>query len=115
MALEMKQSQRMMQSLVMTPQLQQAIKLLQLSRLELANAIQQEMNENPVLEEASDSAEEAQSVEESHQTGEVEMPLDAPPSQQDKETKTGDEKNAVEDFDWESYFESNSYALPPSA
>ncbi len=35
----------------MTPQLQQAIKLLQLSRLELAETIQQELMENPLLEE----------------------------------------------------------------
>ncbi|AWV91488.1 RNA polymerase factor sigma-54 [Bradymonas sediminis] len=40
------------QQLRMTPQLQQAIKLLQLSRLELIDAVQQEMNENPILEEA---------------------------------------------------------------
>ncbi len=40
------------QQLIMTPQLQQAIKLLQLSRIELANMIQQEMEENPALEES---------------------------------------------------------------
>ena len=39
------------QQLVMTPQLQQAIKLLQLTRLELVEAINEEMEENPVLEE----------------------------------------------------------------
>ena len=54
MALELKQSIRLSQSLVMTPQLQQAIKLLQLSRLELVNTIQQELVENPVLEESLD-------------------------------------------------------------
>ena len=37
------------QQLVMTPQLQQAIKLLQLSRIELAGMIQQELEENPAL------------------------------------------------------------------
>ncbi len=35
----------------MTPQLQQAIKLLQLSRMELVDVVQQELEENPVLEE----------------------------------------------------------------
>jgi RNA polymerase sigma-54 factor len=40
----------MSQQLVMTPQLQQAIKLLQLSRLELADTINQELTENPMLE-----------------------------------------------------------------
>jgi len=39
------------QTLIMTPQLQQAIKLLQLSRLELQELMVQEMTENPVLEE----------------------------------------------------------------
>lgn len=51
MAIELKQSIKLTQQLVMTPQLQQAIKLLQLSRLELTEAINQEMQENPVLEE----------------------------------------------------------------
>ncbi len=51
MAIDLKQSLRLVQQLVMTPQLQQAIKLLQLSRMELADLINQEMMENPVLEE----------------------------------------------------------------
>jgi RNA polymerase sigma-54 factor len=38
------------QSLVMTPQLQQAIKLLQLSNLELATYVEQELEKNPLLE-----------------------------------------------------------------
>jgi RNA polymerase sigma-54 factor len=38
------------QSLVMTPQLQQAIKLLQLSNLELAEFVEQELERNPLLE-----------------------------------------------------------------
>ena len=60
MALELKQSMRLTQQLVMTPQLQQAIKLLLLSRLELAEVINQEMVENPVLEEQAEAgAEEA--------------------------------------------------------
>ncbi|MEW6324021.1 MAG: RNA polymerase sigma-54 factor, partial [Nitrospirota bacterium] len=49
---------KLTQKLVMTPQLQQAIKLLQLTRLELTQAISQEMMENPLLEEpAGDSPE----------------------------------------------------------
>ncbi|MFQ5780892.1 MAG: RNA polymerase sigma-54 factor, partial [Nitrospiria bacterium] len=42
---------KLAQKLVMTPQLQQAIKLLQLSRLELDQEIHQELLENPVLED----------------------------------------------------------------
>ena len=51
MSLELKQNFRLSQQLVMTPQLQQAIKLLQLSRLELQDLIRDEMNQNPLLEE----------------------------------------------------------------
>jgi RNA polymerase sigma-54 factor len=51
MAIELKQQLKLSQQLVMTPQLQQAIKLLQLNQLELVNLVQQELQENPVLEE----------------------------------------------------------------
>jgi RNA polymerase sigma-54 factor len=47
----LKQSLSLAQQLIMTPQLQQAIKLLQLSRLELLETIHTEMETNPVLEE----------------------------------------------------------------
>ena len=42
------------QSLVMTPQLQQAIKLLQLSSVELREYVEDELSENPMLERAED-------------------------------------------------------------
>jgi RNA polymerase sigma-54 factor len=51
MALDLRLQQKMSQQLVMTPQLQQAIKLLQLSHMELADVLQKELEENPVLEE----------------------------------------------------------------
>jgi len=51
MALEQKLSVKMSQRLIMTPSLQQAIKLLQMSKLELVEEVQQELLENPVLEE----------------------------------------------------------------
>jgi len=38
--------------LILTPKMQQAIKIVQLSRLELIETMGQEMEENPVLEEA---------------------------------------------------------------
>ncbi|MBL8936031.1 MAG: RNA polymerase sigma-54 factor, partial [Archangium sp.] len=50
MGMELKQSLKMSQSLVMTPQLQQAIKLLQLSRMELIEQVREEMEQNPLLE-----------------------------------------------------------------
>ncbi|MBU0969527.1 MAG: RNA polymerase factor sigma-54 [Proteobacteria bacterium] len=51
MELGLQQNLSLTQQLVMTPQLQQAIKLLQLSRLELAETIALEMEQNPALEE----------------------------------------------------------------
>jgi RNA polymerase sigma-54 factor len=50
MALEQKLNLKLAQRLVMTPTLQQAIKLLQLSRLELEQALTQEIQTNPLLE-----------------------------------------------------------------
>ena len=55
MALQLKQQVKLSQQLVMTPQLQQAIKLLQLSRLELVGMVQKELQENPVLEEVGEA------------------------------------------------------------
>ncbi|MFN4353631.1 RNA polymerase factor sigma-54 [Parvibaculum sp.] len=52
MALAPRLELRQGQSLVMTPQLQQAIKLLQLSNLELAEYVEQELERNPLLEAA---------------------------------------------------------------
>ena len=58
MAMEMKLNFKQEMRLVPTPMLQQAIKLLQLSRLELVQAVQQEMIENPILEEILEEEEE---------------------------------------------------------
>ena len=52
MSLELRQSLKLAQKLVMTPQLRQAIKLLQLGHLELTNALQAELEQNPMLEES---------------------------------------------------------------
>ena len=54
MVLELRQQLKLAQKLVMTPQLRQAIKLLQLNRLELTEALQAEIEQNPLLEEATD-------------------------------------------------------------
>lgn len=52
MSLALKQQLKQTQQLLMSPQLQQAIKLLQMSRLELVEHVQQELLENPFLEES---------------------------------------------------------------
>jgi RNA polymerase sigma-54 factor len=56
MALNLRLDQRMSQSLVMTPRLQQAIKLLQLNHLEMVAHVQEALLENPTLEAVPDSA-----------------------------------------------------------
>lgn len=54
MALEQRIQIKLSQKLVMTQSLQQAIKLLQMSKLELNETLQQELLENPILEDAGD-------------------------------------------------------------
>ena len=73
----------------MTQSLQQAIGLLQLSRLELIQAVRQELEENPLLDE--EVPEEAQVTEE---------------ASGDDEEKPGEDP--LSDFDWESYLEDAS-------
>ena len=78
----------------MTPQLQIAIKLLQLSRLELMDTIQQEMEENPALEEATDVVDEEQSAEQSEAVA-TEKPI--------KEVTIEEKIN--DNIDWSNYLD----------
>ena len=95
MALELRQSLTLAQQLVMTPQLQQAIKLLQLSRLELLETITEEMEENPVLEEGLTSeTDEDSSPEGESDKSEKESP-DLP--------EVTVEESTPDDFEWENY------------
>ncbi|MBF0319305.1 MAG: RNA polymerase factor sigma-54 [Nitrospirae bacterium] len=59
MALETRLEVKLSQKLILTPQLQQAIKLLQMPQMELSQAINQELVENPFLEELVDEVPEA--------------------------------------------------------
>ena len=59
MALTQRLEFRQSQSLVMTPQLMQAIKLLQLSNLDLSAFVEEELERNPLLERAADGPEPA--------------------------------------------------------
>lgn len=95
MSLGLQQNLALTQQLVMTPQLQQAIKLLQLSRLELASVIQQEMEENPALEEV---PADPPSEMELGNTPEDELPK----TEEGLKEVTIDEK-VGNDIDWESY------------
>ncbi len=124
MAIEMKQQLRMTQSLVMTPQLQQAIKLLQLSRMELIENIQAEMLENPVLvEEGMDQsptdAAKAAEIEGPERTFDDVTAAAAKPGPDGKVEPVADpkeaapaEKDPIADIDWENYLD--TYASQPS-
>jgi RNA polymerase sigma-54 factor len=65
MAIHQKLQTRLSQKLILTPSLQQAIKLLPMTTIELAELLNQEMTENPMLEEVStdDSAQEPAAAE----------------------------------------------------
>ena len=56
MALDLRLEAKLTQSLVMTPRLQQAIKLLQYNHLEMVDHVQEQILENPTLEVVPDSA-----------------------------------------------------------
>ena len=94
MALELRQSLKMSQRMIMTPQLQQAIKFLQLSRLELCQTINQEMEANPLLEEIPvDEMEERSPKEEKKEEPVKEEPV----------AEVTVKETMREDFDWEAY------------
>lgn len=113
MALEQKLRLKLAQRLVMTPSLQQAIKLLQLSRLELEDTLAQEILENPVLdvdetEEAGVSEMEASGIEEGSVASESNSPDENIVGGTTESFDEGDalpsEKDAYDDIDVEAFF-----------
>ncbi|HYA40242.1 MAG TPA: RNA polymerase factor sigma-54 [Syntrophobacteraceae bacterium] len=101
MALELKQQLKLSQQLIMTPQLQQAIKLLQLSRLELLETIHEELETNPLLEETQEELP-------TEQDSELEsLTTEEPPFQ---EVQLSEKMR--EDFDWEGYLEEYNTNTP---
>lgn len=93
---------RLTQKLVMTPQLQQAIKLLQLSRLELQQTISQTLLENPLLEE--DVALESEANEEEQTTAE-ESPAETSVTSDTSDASTTPDQAEEGEFSWEEYFQ----------
>ncbi len=122
-AMEMRQQLKLSQQLVMTPQLQQAIKLLQLSRMELVDLVREEMLENPILEDDIESSAEASREREPlggeddatrhvEDAGNTETPTT---ENQNKETEVKGDDSAVGEIDWETYLESYSTTAPMPA
>lgn len=102
----LRQTMNLSQSLVITPQLQQAIKLLQMSRMELESAVRSELEENPILEEAEQLKEEdLQRTKEA--ATEVEGGGESANDQISQDPQKQDE------FEWESYIEQNQ--KPPQS
>lgn len=109
MALEIKQSIKMSQQMVITPQLQQAIKLLQLSRLELNQTIQNELLENPVLEEIEEEEEVEEEKTESEKREDLRIEDKGHDHTSEEVSATeakGEEFKEPPDFDWENYVDS---------
>jgi RNA polymerase sigma-54 factor len=103
MALEIRQVQRLSQQLVMTPQLQQAIKLLQLSRLELEEMISQELQENPTLEESPAGEPENQPLK-----PEEDLPERIEAPEPVRELSAADK---IGTLDWQDYLDTHSNSL----
>jgi RNA polymerase sigma-54 factor len=108
--LELKQQLKLSQQLVMTPQLQQAIRLLQMSRMELVESVRQELLENPVLEDQRETeggggppADTNGEVREHHGS-------DLAEKTSDPETRAADKK--VSEIDWERYIENHAMQAP---
>src|SRR6476620_11541303 len=89
MAIQQKLHTKLVQKLIMTPSLQQAIKLLPMSTLELADLLNQEMVENPLLEEV--ETEELQPVEQQQ-------------AEKPEPEKPAEKTDAWDDADYEYFF-----------
>src|SRR5512142_378415 len=103
MSLELKQHLKMTQQLVMTPQLQQAIKLLQLSRMELVDLIRTEMTENPLLEEPGEGEEETRS--EGASPAEQQMQDTAPAHKEAEKAEEVKGEDGANEIDWDQYLD----------
>src|SRR5689334_2827465 len=101
---------KLSQKLIMTPQLQQAIKLLQLSRLELQQSLAQHLMDNPLLDELPEETEDNESTNAEEQAEEAaasaSTTTDASPTEEStpEERDTPDEVSAA---GWEEYFGSD--------
>ncbi|HEY3169374.1 MAG TPA: RNA polymerase factor sigma-54 [Thermoanaerobaculia bacterium] len=107
MALEQKLNLRLSQRLVMTPSLQQAIKLLQMSKLELQDVLTQEIVENPLLEEEEEAAAEAEPSTETEpaKEAEPETPASSAEAAEVGEPPAEKERDSFDEIDFDSYFE----------
>ncbi len=111
MAVKLSQSLKQTQTLAMTPQLQQAIKLLTLTHLEMTNVIQEEMLENPMLEDLGDAPGEAKNETDYREESLVETNREVSAEHFDEGTVV-----PKDDFDLKGYIDdyNNTSSTPPS-
>ncbi|MEO6777684.1 MAG: RNA polymerase factor sigma-54 [Kofleriaceae bacterium] len=124
MGMEMRQELRLSQQLVMTPQLQQAIRLLQLSRMELAELVHEEMLENPILDDEMDldnerspdldpvGSDEQLAHQLESQGNSTETAIEGSMVDGVAQTEIKGDASAVNEIDWENYLD--SYQAGPS-
>src|SRR5215510_6366982 len=116
MAMELKQHLKMSQQLVMTPQLQQAIKLLQLSRMELLEQVREELEQNPLLEQPDETAEgemaEKAPGEASLEAETQEPAPEASPPGADRAQEVKVDGEGPPEIDWEAYLNSYQFTEP---
>jgi len=101
MALEQKLHLKLSQKLIMTPSLQQAIKLLQLSKLELQEVLNQELLENPLLEETAEEIKQEEAETESQETKNEQEDEAKKVEAKEKEK----EKDSFDEIDYDAYFQ----------
>lgn len=118
--MEMKLQVKLSQQLVMTPQLVQAIRLLQLSRMELVEEVRKELDGNPVL--ADENIEPKANERNVQANQDRPPPSEAPPARNTAEDKAP-EQNAsdnattetkTDEIDWERYLENQSQLKQPA-
>ncbi|MBX7116535.1 MAG: RNA polymerase factor sigma-54 [Myxococcaceae bacterium] len=119
MGMELKQSLKLSQQLVMTPQLQQAIKLLQLGRMELLEQVREEMDQNPLLEQPDDTVEgdmsEKAPGEASLEAANAELPPDMEPKVPEVAQEVVADSNNPAEIDWDAYLNSYQFNEPTTA
>jgi RNA polymerase sigma-54 factor len=101
---------RLSQKLIMTPQLQQAIKLLQLSRLELQQSLSQHLMDNPLLDELPEEVEDNESTTAEEQAEEAAATATSTTEAPEAETSTPEERDTPDEVSaagWEEYFGSD--------
>ncbi len=106
MGMEMKLQVKLSQQLVMTPQLVQAIRLLQLSRLELVEEIRKELDGNPVLADDIAEPRRATTASGAPEPAQLDSLPERPSHDSDLNTRKADKQ--TKDVDWEQFLENRN-------